>query len=255
MLTPEQLERYRNQLSLPGMGEKAQSKLSNSRVLVAGLSGSGATAAQLLAVAGIGKIGLLDNTVVAEADLNRDILSSGESIGTKRIGSAKSRLNQLNPHCEIELYEAQLDAHNAERLLAPYNLIIDGLDDWQEKLLASDTAMHLGIPMIHCGITGFQFQVFTMVPGRSACLRCLFHQIGREDLSRQDIPALNFGPAAAMAGSLQASEAIHLIAELGVTGCDELIQFDCLRREYYAVRELGPRADCPDCGRFSNRNQ
>jgi molybdopterin/thiamine biosynthesis adenylyltransferase len=255
MLTPEQLERYQNQLSLPGMGEQAQIKLSNSRVLVAGLSGSGAIAAQLLAVSGVGTIGLLDDSVIALADLHRDILSSSDETGKSRIESAKRRLNHLNPDCMVELHELQLDAHNAEELLTPYHLILDGLDDWQKKLLASDTAMHLNIPMIHCGITGFQFQVFSMVPGRSACLRCLFHQLGREDLSRQDKPAINFGPAATMAGSLQASEALHIIAESGVTGCDELIQFDCLRREFYTVRELGPRADCPDCGRTTNRNQ
>ncbi len=234
-------------MELPGLGAAAQEKLLASRVLVLGLAGTGSAAARYLAGAGIGTLGILDCLSVSVGELHAEILSTAADQGAKRTAAAERHLGQLNGDVRIVCHEEALTAHNAEELFRQYDLIIDGLDDWQGKLVASDACMLVGKPLIHAGVSKYRFQVFTMVPGRSACLRCVFHQIGMEDLSRPDAPAGLHGPAVGMAGALQASEAIHLLARLGITGADELIQFDCLRREFDCVRELKPRPDCPDC--------
>src|SRR5262249_51330971 len=235
--------------NLPGMGEAARRKLAAARVLVLGVDGAGAVAAHFLAGAGVGTIGILDDEEVAVSELHRQTLLTSSEVGSARVRAAQKRLNAVNPDCTTRMHVIGLTAHNAEEILGDYDLVIDGLTDWQTKLLASDACMQLDTPLIHGGVTGYRWQVYTMVPGKSACLRCVFHQLGMEDLSREQTDSAVHGPTAGMAGALQASEAIQVIAELGVTGSDELIQFDCLRREFYTVRELGPRADCPDCGR------
>lgn len=250
MLNRAQQERYSKQLNLPGMGEQAQEKLASAHVLVLGLGGAGATAAQHLAAAGIGKLGLLDNEEVTLCDLTCQTVAKTQDLGRPRTLAVSKHLHDLNPLCQAILHDTAVDAHNIEETIRPYAFVVDGLADWQAKLLVSDTCMRLKIPMIHAGVTGYHLQVFTMVPGKSACLRCVFQHLGIEDLSRRQPNSGLHGPALGIAGSLQATEVIQLVAELGVTGCDELIQFDCLRREFYVVRELGARPDCPDCGKF-----
>jgi adenylyltransferase/sulfurtransferase len=247
-LTPEQLERYQLQLDLPGMSEKTQDRLMSARVLILGISGSGAIAAQLLAGAGISTLGLYDDKKLGWSELHQQILASNNDIGKPLMLVAEQRLKTVFPYVNVRLHEQQLTAHNAEQIFEEYDLVVDGLEDWQAKLLASDTCMQLDTPLIHGGVTGYRLQVYAMVPGRSACLRCVFNQLGMDDLSRQQEMG-SHAPAVNMTGALQASEAIQLISNVAVTGFDEMIQFDCLRREFYNVRELSPRLDCPDCGR------
>ncbi len=251
MLRPEQQERYIKQMGLPGLGESAQEKLVRSKVLVLGLSGSGAVAARFLAGAGVGTIGLLDNAPVSLADIYQQILCTEADVGLTRAAAAQSQLICVNPDISIRCHEATLDSHNAEAILSNYDIIVDGLEDWQLKLLLSDSCMQLHLPLIHSGVSGFRWQLFTMAPGRSACLRCVFNQLGMEDFARHDQQQAGpSGPASGMAGSMQASEAVQLITGAGVAGCDEFISFDCLRREFFSERNLHPRSDCPDCGRW-----
>lgn len=239
------------QLELPGMNEHTQLKLARAHVLILGLGGPGAVAARFLVGAGVGVIGILDDKEVGITEIYKQVLASGPEIGKMRVQAAERILRSINPDSKICCHTKTLNAHEAEVIFGQYDLIIDGLDDWQTKLLASDTCMHLGAPLIHAGITGYRFQVYTMVPGRSACLRCVFHQIGMEDLAGHEPAPPPLGAAVGMAGALQSSEAVQLITDVGVAGFNELIQFDCLRREFDSVQELTPRPDCPDCGRWS----
>jgi len=142
----------------------------------------------------------------------------------------------------------EFDAHNAEEIFGPYQLVLDALSGWQEKLLASDICMHLKKTLVHSACSGFNFQVFTMVPGKSACLRCVLCHTGQEDLPRQSNSLEVFQPMADMAAIMQACEAIKVLSHLGVAPAEVLLQYDAFRREFSTVTGLGKRADCPDCG-------
>ncbi|MBI4532767.1 MAG: ThiF family adenylyltransferase, partial [Candidatus Melainabacteria bacterium] len=143
---------------------------------------------------------------------------------------------------------------NADKILKDYDLIIDGLADWQDKLVIGDECMRLSKPLVHVAIAGFNFHLYAMLPGKSACLRCLFTQVGIEDFPTTKVHNVSFSPIEGMAGTLQASEAIKIIAHVGITPADEYIHFDGLRREFHTERGFRPTPDCPDCGRYAARS-
>lgn len=227
-LNTEQVNRYKNQLSLPAMNEQAQSKLLAGSTLILGVDGTGLSVAKHLAVAGVGKIGLVDED--------------------SKLAVAAENLSKINPDVAIVTHKLSFDIHSADGVMGDYEVIVDSLSDWQSKLLASDVSMHLNKPLVHGGLFGFSCQIFTMLPGRSACLRCVLPLIGLEDVPMEKLNA-DFAPTVEIASAMQASAAIRLIAGLGGIGGTTLIQFDALTLETSAVRELSSRPDCPDCGR------
>lgn len=231
------------------MSEAAQSRILAARVLVLGLEESGATAARHLAEAGVGNLALIDPGVVSSEDLHFQPLYTQADRGRPRVAAAKLRLETLNADTRVDCIQESFNAHTAEDMLERYDLVLDALTDWQDKLLASDACMKMMRPLIHVGVSGFAFQLFTMVPGKSACLRCVFSQVGIEDLPAPDARGQRFAPVYGMAGAFQALEAAKLIARLGVSACDELVRFDGIRRTFHATAGLTPRGDCPDCGR------
>ncbi len=227
-LNPEQLLRYKNQLTLPSMSPQAQLKLLSGSALILGLDGTGSSVAKHLAKAGIGQIGLVDSK--------------------ERCESAISELCTLNPDVKVVGHSLDFDSHNAESVIGEYDVIVDSLADWQSKLLASDVSMHLDKSLVHGGLFGFSCQVYAMVPGRSACLRCVLPLVGLEDVPMEKLSA-DFAPTVEIAAAMQASAVIRLIAGLGGIGGASLIQFDARTLETSVIRELSARADCPDCGR------
>lgn len=226
-LTAEQRERYKNQLSLPAMNAAAQMKLLNGSALILGLDGTGLAVAEHLATAGVGRIGLVDEE--------------------SRLQNSIDELSKINSDVQVIAHNVSFDSHSADGVLKEYDVIIDSLSDWQSKLLASDVAMHLNKPLVHAGLFGFSCQVFTMIPGRSACLRCVLPFVGLEDVPMEKLNAA-FAPTVAVAAAMQASAAIKLIAKLGGIGGTTLIQFDALTLGTANVRNLSSRQDCPDCG-------
>jgi len=226
-LTHEQVLRYKDQLSLPAMNADAQVRLLNGSALILGLEGTGLAVAEYLASAGVGRIGLVD-----EEEKLRDCIDV---------------LRKINSDVRVDAQNVSFDSHSADSVLKEYDVIVDSLSDWQGKLLASDVAMHLNKPLVHGGLFGFACQIFTMIPGRSACLRCALPFVGLEDVPMEKLNAA-FAPTVAVASAMQASAVIKLIAELGGIGGTTLIQFDASTLETTNVRNLSCRQDCPDCG-------
>jgi molybdopterin-synthase adenylyltransferase len=224
-----------------------QPKLKNSRLLIVGLSENGCIAARLLATLHVGTIGIVCNDLISESHAQKSTVFKKEDAGQPAGQAVLSHLQSEFSTIHFEHHDLNFNAHNAEELMSRYDLTLDALEDWQDKLLASDTAMRLGKPLIHSGIYGFNFQVFTMLPGKSACLRCMLSQRGMEDISGKN-GACDLG-IVSMAASLQVIEAVKILGHTGISPADELIHFDGLRREFSAVRDLNPRPDCPDCGR------
>lgn len=245
---PQRLARFATQMALPGMSPERQKKLSKASVVIIGLSAAGTACAFHLAQAGVARLSLIDPGTCELADLSSHHLLNHEDIGLLKCDAVKKNLERLFPDVEVTAINGKFDAHNAERVLAGAQIAVEALENWQEKLVASDMCMHLAVPLIHSGLIAFSFHVFSMIPGKSACLRCVFLNLGLEDFPLHQPGVL--GAIAGLVGSFQATEAIKMITQLGTISGNHLLRFDVLRCEFDDMTQLTGRSDCPDCGRW-----
>jgi len=247
-LTPDQIERYSRQIMVPDLGGKAQIRLRQARVLVIGAGGLGSAAAFYLAAAGIGTLCLVDSDEVELSNLQRQILHSTSDIGRKKVESARDALSRLNPEVELVIFPTRLEEDNAVELLSGCDFVIDGSDNFATKFLVNDTAVKLGIAYSHAGIVRLQGQTMTVIPGRSACYRCLFKEppAPREILSCEQAGIL--GAVAGTIGSIQATEAVKYLAgfEEGLL-IDRLLTYDAKLMTFRMV-EIKKNSQCSACG-------
>jgi len=252
-LTPDQIERYSRQILVPDLGGKAQIRLRKSRVLVIGAGGLGSPAAFYLAAAGIGGLGIVDPDHVELSNLQRQILHATDDIGHQKVASAQAKLHRLNPEVEIKTYAARFEDANAEGIAKGYDFIVDGSDNFETKFLLNDVAIKLGIAFSHAGIVRLQGQTMTVVPGKSACYRCLFQAPPppEEILNCQQSGIL--GAVAGTLGTIQATEAIKYLAgfEEGLL-TDRLLVYDAKLMKFHSV-EVSRDPQCIACGP-SNRS-
>ncbi|MGH7817124.1 MAG: HesA/MoeB/ThiF family protein [Candidatus Binatia bacterium] len=247
-LTTEQIERYSRQIMVPDLGGKAQMRLRQARVLVIGAGGLGSPAAFYLAAAGIGTLGIVDPDKVELSNLQRQILHATADIGRQKVDSAKATLTELNPDVEIKTYPVRFGDDNAEEIAAGYEFIIDGSDNFDTKFLVNDTAIKLGIAFSHAGIVRLQGQTMTVIPGKSACYRCLFEAPPppEEILNCQASGIL--GAVAGTLGTIQATEAVKYLAgfEEGLL-TDRLLVYDA---KHMTFRDVKVKRDpnCVSCG-------
>lgn len=249
-LSASQLERFANQLALPGMTAERQQRLVQSTVVVLGLNATGTTCAMHLAQAGVGRLILVDCDFVNVSDISLHPLLITADIGRCKAEVVADRLRTMCPEVRVDVRVQQFDPHNAESLLYEADLAVEGLSNWQDKLLASDNCMHVLKPLIHAGLIEFSFHVFSMMPGRSACLRCVFSNLGLDDLPASGPGRGELGAISGLAGAFQAAEAIKIITRLGTISGNHLLRFDVLRSEFDDMTQLTGRSDCPDCGRW-----
>lgn len=212
---------------------EAQERLLKSCALILGVSSHGGVAAHYLAQSGVGRVILVDENPMALSNIYRRVTESP----------------LVGMDSELVCKATALTTEKAEELIASADVVIDGLNNWQDKLIASDACMHLGKPLIHAGGIGFRFQLFIMRPSRSACLRCALPQVGIDDVPLVPLQSANLAPVIGMIGAWQAVDAIKLMAKLGASQANELTRFDWLSGEIDSIRGLDPRPDCPDCGR------
>lgn len=247
-LTTEQIERYSRQIMVPDIGGKGQLRLRQGRVLVIGAGGLGSPAALYLAAAGVGAIGIVDPDKVELSNLQRQILHATADIGRQKVESAKTKLNELNPDVEIKTYAARFEEENAEEIAADYNFIVDGSDNFDTKFLVNDVAIRLGIAFSHAGIVRLQGQTMTVLPGKSACYRCLFAvpPPPEEILNCQQSGIL--GAVAGTLGTIQATEAVKYLAgfEEGLL-TDRLLTYDAKTMKFYSI-EITRNPECGTCG-------
>jgi molybdopterin-synthase adenylyltransferase len=247
-LTTEQIERYSRQIMVPDLGGTAQMHLREARVLVIGAGGLGSPAAFYLAAAGIGTLGIIDPDKVELSNLQRQILHFTTDIGRQKVESAKATLTALNPDVEVKTYVARFDADNAGKIAAEYNFVVDGSDNFDTKFLVNDVAIKLGIAFSHAGIVRLQGQTMTVIPGKSACYRCLFKAPPppEEILNCQASGIL--GAVAGTLGTIQATEAVKYLAgmEDGLL-TDRLLVYDAKNMKF---REIEVKRDpaCASCG-------
>ncbi|MFW6084566.1 MAG: molybdopterin-synthase adenylyltransferase MoeB, partial [Gemmatimonadota bacterium] len=177
-LDARERERYGRHLLMPEVGEDGQLALRDSRVLMIGAGGLGSPAALYLAAAGVGTLGVIDDDVVDRSNLQRQILHADDRVGTPKTDSARATLSALNPDVEVNTFAERLTSDNAERLLAGYDVVVDGSDNFATRYLVNDVCVRFGIPNVHGSIYRFEGQVSVFWPGRpespGPCYRCLY---------------------------------------------------------------------------------
>jgi molybdopterin/thiamine biosynthesis adenylyltransferase len=238
MLTERELDRYDRQIRL--LGEDGQEKLKDAKVFIAGAGGLGSPISIYLAAAGIGKINLVDKDTVALSNLNRQILHWEKDIDREKAISAQEKLTEINRDIKIDAKSETITEDNASDLVADADLIIDAMDNFPTRYLLNRTALEKGIPFVHGAINGFHGQATTVLPGESACLRCIF----REAPPPSVFPVLGVTPG--IIGLIQASEAIKYIVGVGELLSGKLLLWDGLTSQTEIV-QVEKNANCQDC--------
>ena len=243
----EEIERYSRQILLQQVGGKGQEKLLASKVLLVGAGGLGSPASMYLAAAGVGTIGLIDGDKVDLTNLQRQIVHFTDDIGTPKVESAAAKLKAINPAVNVETYEALALADNILGIVSRYDFIIDGTDNFPAKFLINDACHFAGVPFSHAGILRFDGQLFTVIPGETACYRCLFGGPPPANAVPSCSQAGVLGGVAGVIGCLQATEALKYLLGVGELLTDRMLIFDALSMRFREAKfRRNPR--CPLCG-------
>ncbi|HKW70664.1 MAG TPA: molybdopterin-synthase adenylyltransferase MoeB [Candidatus Dormibacteraeota bacterium] len=246
--TPDQVARYARHLILPEVGGAGQRKLLTSSVLLLGAGGLGSPAAMYLAAAGVGKIGIVDFDVVDASNLQRQLLHGSEDIGRPKVQSAVETLRSLNPDVEVVPINEHLNSETAMRIFAPYDVIVDGTDNFPTRYLANDAAHFLAKPLVHGSIFRFEgrLALFDSAKG-TGCYRCLFPEPPPPGSVQSCAEAGVFGVLPGIIGSMMAFETIKYLLDIGRPMIGRYLLFE---GEDMSFRELKLRRNktCPLCG-------
>jgi len=246
VLSAEQKQRYSRHLLIPEVGSAGQAKLLGSKALLIGAGGLGSPAALYLAAAGVGTIGLVDFDVVDLSNLQRQIVHTTDRIGERKVESARIAINALNPDVEVVAHEEMLVAGNVARMIAGYDVILDGTDTFETRYILNDAAVAAGIPVVHASVFRFEGQLTTFIPYEGPCYRCLYPTPPPPELAPGCSVAGVLGVVPGILGLLQTNEALKVLLGIGTTLAGRLILFDALETEF---TELQLRRDpaCPAC--------
>ena len=233
MDSEEQVARYSRHILLPEVGGKGQHKIGEAKVLIVGAGGLGSPVAFYLAAAGVGTIGLIDADVVDLSNLQRQVIHQTNDIGRPKVDSAKTKILALNPHVTVETHDTRLSADNALEIIGGYDIIVDGVDNFPTKFLINDACFFRKKPLVHGGILRFDGRVFTILPGKSACYRCVFKQ----------------PPPPGMIASCQEAGVMPSLATGGFGGAqrDRLLDYDARLTRFREIR-ITKNPKCPLCG-------
>jgi sulfur-carrier protein adenylyltransferase/sulfurtransferase len=247
-LTAEQRRRYSRHLLIPEVGEAGQRRLLESRILLIGAGGLGSPASLYLAAAGVGTIGIVDDDVVDESNLQRQIAHSTERLGRAKAESARETITALNPEVSVRTFEERLTPDNVDRILDEgWDVIVDGADNFPTRYLLNDASVWHDLPVVHGSIYRFEGQVTVFAPGEGPCYRCLFPQPPPPELAPSCAEGGVLGVLPGVIGSLQANEALKLALGAGDALVGRLLLFDALAATFTEVA-LRRDPDCPVCG-------
>ena len=251
-MTGRQRARYQRHLLLPEIGEEGQQRLLDARVLILGAGGLGSPAALYLAAAGVGTIGIIDMDVVDETNLQRQIIHNTHRVGQSKVESAKQSILALNPDVKVEAIDRQLNVDNALELVADWDVIVDGADNFPSRYLLNDTSVKLGIPVVHGSIFRFEGQVTVFDPLSGPTYRDYVPSPPPPELAPSCAEAGVLGVLPAVIGSLQATEAIKLLLKLGEPLIGRLLAFDALDMTF---REYKLKQDPQNQITYENRDR
>jgi molybdopterin/thiamine biosynthesis adenylyltransferase/rhodanese-related sulfurtransferase len=246
-LTPEQRMRYSRHTLLPEVGVEGQAKLLNAKVLLVGAGGLGSPAALYLAAAGVGTLGLVDDDLVDETNLQRQVIHNTQRVGAPKTESARISIEALNPDVEVVEHRTRLDSSNVIEIIESYDIILDGADNFPTRYLLNDASVRLRKPVVSASILAFDGQVSTFVPYEGPCYRCLYPTPPPPELAPSCGAAGVLGVMAGVMGLLQANEVVKLAAGIGEPLIGRLLLYDSLATRFTELK-VKRDPECPICG-------
>ncbi|WP_029012273.1 HesA/MoeB/ThiF family protein [Niveispirillum irakense] len=249
-LSDSQIERYARHIMLPQVGGEGQSRLLSASVLVVGAGGLGAPLLLYLAAAGVGRIGIVDDDVVDLSNLQRQVIHQTDGIGVAKVESAAARMRAINPDVVVELHRLRLNRGNIESLIAPYDLVVDGTDNFATRFLLNDACHFGGKTLVSAAMLRFDAQISTFkshLGDPHPCYRCIF----REPPPPGMVPTCSeggvLGALAGTMGSLQAVEVLKELLGIGDSLSGRLLLYAALETSFRTVK-VRRDPDCPLCG-------
>jgi len=248
VLTKDEQEKYARQMMIRGFGQKGQERLKQAKVFIAGAGGLGSPIATYLTAAGVGVIRIVDHDRVELSNLNRQVLHWHEDIGKRKVNSAIEKLNKLNPEVQIEAIEETINEANISQLVTGFDLIVDAMDNLPTRYLLNKAALEKNIPFFHGAVYGFEGRAMTVIPGKTACLRCVYRGV----IPGEKFPVIGVTPA--VIGCIQAAEVIKYLVRMGQLLTNRLLIYDGLNMEFTEFR-VKKDPNCPHCGQLERSNQ
>ena len=246
-LTNDEIRRYGRHLIMPEFGMDGQKRLKASSVLLIGTGGLGSPLALYLTAAGVGRIGLVDYDTVDESNLQRQIIHGISTVGVSKIESAARRMRDLNPDIQIDKYEVPITSDNALQLIEPYDVIIDGTDNFPTRYLVNDACVKLGKPNVYGSILRFEGQLSVFYAKEGPCYRCMFPEPPPPGLVPNCAEAGVLGVLPGTIGTMQATEAIKLITGIGDPMIGRMLLYDALEMSFMTIK-VRKNPNCPVCG-------
>lgn len=245
-LSHDEIKRYSRHLIMPEVGIEGQRRLKAASVLLIGTGGLGSPTALYLAAAGIGRMGLVDYDTVDESNLQRQIIHGQSTIGKSKLDSAEARIRDLNPYIQIDKYNVPLTSDNALKLFAPYDVIIDGTDNFPTRYLVNDACVKLGKPNVYGSIFRFEGQLSVFYAQEGPCYRCMFRDPPPPGLVPSCAEGGVLGILPGTIGTMQATEALKLILGIGEPAIGRMLLYDALDMSFTTIK-IRKDPECPVC--------
>jgi len=246
MLNREARERYDRQVMIRGFGQEGQGRLRKARVFIAGAGGLGSPVATYLTAAGVGMIRIVDQDRVELNNLNRQVLHWQGDIGKRKVDSATQKLRKLNQEVKIEAIGEMITEANISQLVAGFDLIVDAVDNLPTRYILNKVALEKNIPFFHGAVYGFEGRAMTIIPGETACLRCVYRGV----IPEEKFPVIGVTPA--VIGCIQATEVIKYIVGIGQLLTNRLLVYDGLNMRFTEFR-LKRDPNCEHCGKCGKK--
>lgn len=246
MLNENEKKRYDRQIMIPEFGEEGQEKLKRARIVIAGVGGLGSPIAVYLAAAGVGTIRIIDEDTVDISNLNRQILHWDRDIGRGKVDSAFEKLSEMNHEIKIEAVRATIAEDNVFQLMEGCDLIVDAMDNLPTRYLLNRTAVEMDIPFFHGAVRGFEGRVMTVIPGKTACLQCMY----RGPLPKEKFPVIGMAPA--LVGAIQATEVVKYLVGMGGLLTGRLLLYDGMAQTFTEFK-VKRNPQCEHCGDLNRK--
>ena len=247
-LDAEQLDRYSRHIIMDDIGPEGQARLLDSDVLCIGAGGLGSPILQYLAAAGVGTIGIADDDVVERSNLQRQVVHADADVDRPKVDSARDFIERQNPDVDVRTYETRVTPDNIQSLLADYDIVVDGSDNFPTRYLVNDACTLAGVPFAHGAILRFEGQVTTFEANEGGpCYRCLFPEAPEPGTVPDCATAGVLGVLPGTVGCIQATEAVKLCLDYGETLDGRMVFYDAADMTFEEIT-VEPRPDCPICG-------
>ena len=247
-LTNEEIRRYSRHLIMPNVGMAGQGRLKAAKVLLVGTGGLGSPLAMYLAAAGVGTIGLVDYDVVDESNLHRQVIHGTSDIGRRKTESARDAITDINPYVSVVIHETLLRSDNALEIIAPYDIVIDGTDNFPTRYLVNDACVLLGKPNVYGSIFRFDGQLAVFYAAHGPCYRCMFPEPPPPGMVPSCAEGGVFGVICATIGAGQATEGIKLLTGIGEPLIGRMQIYDALENRWQTIK-INKDPECPVCGK------